>query len=48
MCSLKIYDIENNKIFDKFFNSPFLRDKFKNKLKYSKKLKVIGVSNNYV
>jgi len=42
MFKLTIYDIENNKVFTKCFNSPFLRDKFKNKLKYSKKLKVIG------
>jgi len=45
MFKLKIYDKTTNKVFDKEFSSPYLRDEFKNKLKYSGKLKVIGISN---
>lgn len=47
MFNLKLYDVENNRVFIKYFNSPFLREKFKNKLKYSKKIKIIG-SGEYV
>jgi len=40
MFELKILDLQNNKSWIEVFNSPFLLEKRKNKLKYSKKLKV--------
>ena len=41
MFELKIFDTENNKAWVEIFDSPFLLQKRKNKLKYSKKLKVV-------
>lgn len=39
---LEIYNIETKKIFKKYFDTEFERDKFARKLRYSKKLKVIS------
>lgn len=39
-CYLK--NLEKGNIFTKFFDSPYLMNKFLNKLKYSKKLKCIS------
>lgn len=50
----KIYLIlenkDNNKQFKKYFENEFEKDKFKRKLKYSKRIKVIFDSNliNYI
>ena len=38
--SLKLYDITTGKTFYKYFETEFERDKFKRKLRYSKKLRV--------
>jgi len=38
---LKLYDITTRKIFYKYFDTEFERDKFKRKLRYSKKLMII-------
>lgn len=42
MIILSILNLENNKTFAREFSSPYLADKFKNKAKYSKKIKIIG------
>ena len=39
---LKLIDLNTGKIFYKYFETEFERDKFKRKLKYSKKLKVLS------
>lgn len=39
-CYLK--NLENREIFTKVFDSPYLMNKFLNKVKYSKKLQLIG------
>lgn len=39
---LIILNLQNNEKFTKYFASPYLAKQFKKKLKYSKKLKVIG------
>lgn len=38
---LKLYDVTTEKVFYKYFDTEFERDKFKRKLKYSKKLLVM-------
>lgn len=43
MYTVTLLDLKSNKRFEKFFNSPYLMNKFINKCKYSKKIKVIGV-----
>lgn len=42
MLELKIFDLQNNKTWIETFNSPFLLEKRQNKLKHSKKLKVLS------
>lgn len=39
-CFLK--NLENGIVFEKYFDSPYLMNKFLNKVKYSKKLEFIG------
>lgn len=43
---LEIYDKSTGKTFKKYFDTEFSKDKFKRKLKYSKKLQVIGDSSD--
>ena len=40
--SLKLYDITTNKVFTKYFDTEFERDKFVRKLRFSKKLFVLN------
>lgn len=42
---LILLNLENNQTFSKFFNSPYLAQQFKKKLKYSKKIKLLGEFN---
>ncbi len=35
-------NLNNGEIFEKYFDSPYLMNKFLNKVKYSKKIKLIG------
>ena len=42
MYELVIINLVNKKKFTKIFNSEYLKNEFKNKCKYSKKIKVIG------
>ena len=39
---LKVYDLTTKKTFYTYFDTEFERDKFKRKLKYSKKLRVVN------
>ena len=39
---LEIYNLDTKKIFKKYFESEFERDKFKRKLRFSKKLVAIS------
>ena len=43
---LEIYDKTTGKTFKKYFDTEFNKDKFKRKLKYSKKLQVVGNSSD--
>lgn len=43
---LELYDNKTKKTFKKYFDTEFNKDKFKRKLKYSKKLQVIGESTD--
>lgn len=43
---LVLFNIENKKTFNKYFDTEFEKDKFKRKLKYSKKLFVIEDSTD--
>ncbi len=43
--TLKLIDLKTLKTFEKEFETEFERDKFKRKLKYSKKIKVINEAN---
>lgn len=43
MIEVKLLDKENGKLFIKIFSSPYLWEKFNNKLKRSKKLQLISV-----
>ena len=43
---LEIYDKTTGKTFKKYFDTEFNKDKFKRKLKYSKKLQVVGDSSD--
>ena len=42
MYELNILDLTQNRTFKKYFNSEFLMNKFINKCKYSKKIKIIS------
>jgi len=42
---LKLFDLTTGKTFYKYFETEFERDKFKRKLKFSKKIKVINDYN---
>ena len=42
MIYLELVDLKTMKIFKKFFDTEWERDKFARKLRYSKKLKVVG------
>lgn len=44
---IKILDLTTNKTWEENFTSPYLMQKRINKLKYSKKLKVISMEGNY-
>ena len=44
---LKLIDLSTMKTFKKYFGCEFDRDKFERKLRYSKKIKVIGRDDNY-
>lgn len=43
---IKVLNLENNKIWEEVFTSLYLMQKRINKLKYSKKLKIIFIENN--
>lgn len=42
MLYLELYDIKTGKTFKKYFDTEFEREKFKRKLRYSKKLFIRG------
>lgn len=42
---LRLYDLEKNKEFIKHFESEFEKDKFKRKLKYSRKVMIVDENN---
>lgn len=44
--SFILLNLENGERFTKYFASPYLANKFKNKLRYSKKLRIVGEINN--
>jgi len=44
---LELLDLTTMKSFKKYFETEFDRDKFERKLRYSKKLKVIGRDETY-
>ena len=46
--SLILLNLESGESFVKYFDNPYLANKFKNKLKYSKKLKVVGEINGKI
>lgn len=46
--SLIVLNLENGESFVKYFENPYMANKFKNKLKYSKKLKVVGEANGRI
>jgi len=45
MYTVMLLDLKSNKRFDKTFSSPYQMNKFINKCRYSKKIKVLGVLN---
>ena len=45
MIEFVILNLENNERFTKIFNSLYLANKFKNKVKYSKKIKIVSEVN---
>lgn len=47
MYDVKILNLENNKIFYKTFNSPYLLRKFENKARRSKKIRIISIMSKY-
>ena len=47
MYTVMLLDLKSNKRFDKTFRSPYLMNKFINKCRYSKNLKVLGIINPY-
>lgn len=44
---LELVDLTTLKVFKKYFETEFERDKFARKLKYSKKLKVVNVGGYF-
>ena len=42
---IRILNLETNKVWEESFDSPFFLEKRVNKLKHSKKLKVISIFN---
>lgn len=44
---LELLNVETMKTFIKYFDTEFERDKFERKLRYSKKIKVIGRDETY-
>jgi len=46
--SLILLNLENGERFVKYFESPYMAKQFKNKLKYSKKLRVVGEVNGKI
>lgn len=44
---LILLNLKTNETFTKFFDSPYLAEKFKNKIKYSKKLRLVGEFNAF-
>lgn len=44
---LDLMNLETGKTFRKYFETEFERDKFKRKLKYSKKIIVIGIDESW-
>lgn len=43
MYKVILKNLQNNKVFEKFFENPYLLNKFKNKCRFSKKVEIIGV-----
>ena len=43
MYQVRLLNLKTNQVFTKTFESPYLKDNFLRKCKYSKKLQVIGV-----
>lgn len=46
MYEVELLNLKTNKIFTKIFWSPYLKDNFVRKCKYSKKLKVLSITDN--
>jgi hypothetical protein len=44
---LDLLNLDNMKVFRKYFDTEFDRDKFERKLRYSKRIKVIGRDESY-
>lgn len=44
---LDLLNLDNMKVFRKYFDTEFDRDKFERKLGYSKRIKVIGRDESY-
>lgn len=47
MIYLDLINLDTMKTFRKYFDTEFDRDKFERKLRYSKRIKVIGRDENY-
>lgn len=47
MYEVTVLDLKNDKKFRKTFTSLYFLEQFKNKCKYSKKLRIIAISKNY-
>ena len=43
MYEVNLLNLVNNKTFKKWYYSPYLLEKFKNKCKYSKKIKILSI-----
>lgn len=46
MIELLILNKQNKEVFSKFFDSPYQADEFKNKIKHSNKLRLVGEFRN--
>lgn len=44
---LILLNLETNERFNKYFETPYLAQKFKNKIKYSKKIRLVGEFNAF-
>lgn len=43
MYKVEVLNLLNNKLFEKWFYSPYLLEEFKRKCKYSKKIKILSI-----